>query len=252
MVQIPHRRMRGFTLIELLVVISILAILIALLLPAVKRAKTVALQTMCGSNARQLHVGTVAFAQEHDGILLMHPTLAVDPGQDLHDIDPNVLWDNNWPYFVLLNGVTEPSWLDYFGGDRSIFYCPDGFYTEQENWNPAESTSVLWSYMYLGPARWILNAVASPDIAETIEDPGDRPLWADFDIWNEGQGSPSYVGWWQANHPGFYVGGFGMLAGNEEPRGRNLAKLDGSVNWLGFDEEMKHALEVQPVAFFAF
>ncbi len=66
----PRRVSLGFTLIELLVVISIIAVLLGVLLPALGRAKGAAAVTRELSSARQLMQGYIMFAQDHKGFLL--------------------------------------------------------------------------------------------------------------------------------------------------------------------------------------
>lgn len=61
---------QGFTLIELLVVIAVIALLLALLFPALRAAREQARRAVCLSNHRQLTVAWLTYANEHDGCLV--------------------------------------------------------------------------------------------------------------------------------------------------------------------------------------
>ena len=59
-----RRGLRGFSLVELLVIITIVAVLLAMLLPAMQKAKAVAHLQVCASNMRQLGVGLATYSND--------------------------------------------------------------------------------------------------------------------------------------------------------------------------------------------
>ncbi len=77
------QRSKGFTLIELLVVISIIALLVAILLPALTKARKQALYLQCLANQKSLGFGALAYAQDHQEIMpynVRYPDIPDDPG----------------------------------------------------------------------------------------------------------------------------------------------------------------------------
>ena len=95
---------RGFTLIELLVVIAIIAILAALLMPALEKARVSARQTVCMSQYRQVGVVYLLYLSDSD----------------------NRTWPTDWFHQNCLHdyGAVRPRLFQY-AGTVEIFFCPE-------------------------------------------------------------------------------------------------------------------------------
>jgi prepilin-type N-terminal cleavage/methylation domain-containing protein/prepilin-type processing-associated H-X9-DG protein len=117
---------RAFTLIELLVVIVIIAILAALLLPAVLLVRGAAYAAGCVSNLRQIGIGVLSYAEEHDGVLApVRIKKELTPAAFIAE-DPATQWGGcYWYHQPLLGQYLEFATAgSQAGRTRQVLTCP--------------------------------------------------------------------------------------------------------------------------------
>jgi len=216
-------RSRAFTLVELLVVIGIITVLVAMLLPALSRARLAALSAVCGSNLRQCGIGLQIYAN--------------DFGQAVPVRRRKAAALIAWPHFLVYKNELwdTPGSKQYI--TRSVSLCPaNPFYSD--DCRIATTTSVGYG-MFLATSSSL--AAFDPTVNKGFQRQIDKtptPAPPNDDWMVQVQKltalpTPSSTTVWMADslslHGSSYGGG-GHMYGNFSDQGR--AQFDGAIHLI--------------------
>jgi len=204
---VDSRGRERFTLIELLVVIAIIAILAAMLLPALAQARAKAQQTSCLSNVKQLNLGLFMYASDNRG---SYPTNGA------------ARWHS-----LLLTYVT----------DAKVYVCPTCSYTRgyAVNTNFSSWSSAFTLDNTVGPSTSSMFLDAA-QCNTSVTGNGNPESWVDFATGSsDWQWIPptSLTGTTQYYTTDDTYGNYSRRPQPRHNRGMNVGYCDGHGSWMG-------------------
>lgn len=242
----------AFTVIELLVVVSIIAVLVALLLPALKGAKTEALRVSCSSNMRQMSVALWDYSVNNRSRIPAYNPLATASGAAGLQTTRPFQWDKLTLYDKMadygftaglvrcpaMNALNSP-YVNVSMGDVFSNIMLLGGLADPALRAINENTSGVYGAT---AAKWFETTLSAPTF-DISKDP-TKILLADMNLYLENDngasavfGGPAYTGpninWYYSNHSD--AGVYNPLNMNSlfsSTRGSNRLYADGHGEWV--------------------
>jgi prepilin-type N-terminal cleavage/methylation domain-containing protein len=221
---------RGFTLIELLVVISIIALLISILLPALGAARESAQAISCASNQKQFYIAWRTYSADFHNFLCPPYSSYLYAGAD----------PENVPYPVLMRDylsdkkITHATWSSISGnfrGGQSMLQCPSNMNNMYYAQCPQQGLNYFPFYDNQDRGGWSGNWKPGWLTDAYIQRPTEVMLMMDSNSGDEvarANGSAGYYSWGVQNNP--------VTWGNWHFNGMNLLMFDGHDEHWSYDE----------------
>jgi prepilin-type processing-associated H-X9-DG protein/prepilin-type N-terminal cleavage/methylation domain-containing protein len=227
---------RAFTLVELLVVIGIIAVLIAILLPALAGAREQSRAVACLSNLRQLATAAHAYCNNHNGSY--PPATAYESRPPL---SIGLAWDFTTIYDAMTNKTTiEPGLLWRGGAILAVQQCPG--YEGRSNTLADPYTGYNYNTSYIGHGYG--ESIEAPIKASQVRRPSEVALFGDGQYFG---GANKFM---RAPFPNPGDAAFRDRAsgtqGFRHRKGANVAFCDGHAATL-FDRYTKTTPDQQPL-----